>query len=85
MFGTPLTYVLMNLLEFQKQKDFAYTMYYSLIFSSIAFVFTYKLIPNFMEINHGRKIFGVDINKCKDYKDPADPDRKEVYIKIIDF
>jgi hypothetical protein len=36
------------------------------------------MIPNFMELNHSKKIFGVDINKCDDIKDLKDPNRKEV-------
>jgi UDP-N-acetylglucosamine--dolichyl-phosphate N-acetylglucosaminephosphotransferase len=36
------------------------------------------MIPVFMEINHAKKIFGVDINKCEDIKNLADPERKEV-------
>jgi UDP-N-acetylglucosamine--dolichyl-phosphate N-acetylglucosaminephosphotransferase len=49
----------------------------TLIASVIAFIITYKMIPNFMELNYKKKIFGVDINKCEDIKILSDPNRKE--------
>jgi UDP-N-acetylglucosamine--dolichyl-phosphate N-acetylglucosaminephosphotransferase len=50
----------------------------SLLLSFIAFCITYKMIPVFMQMNHSKKIFGVDINKCEDIKNLNDPDRREV-------
>jgi UDP-N-acetylglucosamine--dolichyl-phosphate N-acetylglucosaminephosphotransferase len=50
----------------------------SLIISICAFRLTTKMIPIFMQINHSKKIFGVDINKVEDIKDLSDPNRKEV-------
>ena len=76
--GVPLVFVFLNILDFSMQKDFTYTLTYSLLFSLFAFIVTLKMIPNFMEINHKNDIFGVDINKCTDYKDKNDPQRKEV-------
>jgi UDP-N-acetylglucosamine--dolichyl-phosphate N-acetylglucosaminephosphotransferase len=50
----------------------------SLGISILSFVLTYNIIPIFMELNHSKKLFGVDINKCEDIKNLADPDRREV-------
>ncbi len=61
-------------------KSHAYTqpILLSLGISIISFVLTYKMIPIFMELNYAKKLFGVDINKCEDIKNLADPDRREV-------
>lgn len=50
----------------------------SLIFSVIGFFITYKMIPNFMVMNHKKGLFGIDINKVEDIKNLKDPNRKEV-------
>jgi hypothetical protein len=55
-----------------------YTILLSGLMSIVAFFTTLQLIPNFMEMNHSKKIFGVDINKCEDIKNLSDPNRKEV-------
>lgn len=48
------------------------------MFSIIAYVITYVMIPVFMQMNYAKKIFGVDINKVEDITNKADPDRREV-------
>ena len=68
-------------LNFQKYlqiEGFFLRMASSLAFSMVAFVMTYKMIPVFMQMNHAKKIFGVDINKVEDITNKLDPDRKEV-------
>ena len=59
-------------------RDFVHTFSYSLFFSLLALIVTIKMIPVFMEMNHKKKIFGIDINKVQDIKDLSDPGRKEV-------
>ena len=61
-----------------ESKEYLQPIYLSLGLSMIAFFLTYKMIPIFMELNYAKKIFGVDINKCEDIKNLADPDRREV-------
>lgn len=73
-----MTYVMANKRNLFSNSDFVHTVSYSLFFSTISLFITMKMIPIFMELNHKKKIFGVDINKCADIKDLSDPNRKEV-------
>lgn len=68
----------MNLTKFSILKNFLSTIITSLFFSLIGFYVTYKMIPTFMEMNHKKGLFGVDINKVEDIKNLKDPNRKEV-------
>jgi len=76
--GLPVTFVFANKQSLFSNEDFNHTIPFSLIISITAFFITLKMIPNFMELNYNKKIFGVDINKCHDIKDLTDPNRKEV-------
>ncbi len=76
--GFPITFIFANKKTLFSNEDFFHTITFSLIFSIAALFITLKMIPIFMELNHNKKIFGVDINKCQDIKDLSDPNRKEV-------
>lgn len=73
-----MTYVLAQRKVLMENSDFMHTFSYSLFFSFLAFFVTLKMIPVFMEMNHKKKIFGIDINKVQDIKDLNDPGRREV-------
>jgi len=73
-----MTYVFGKRKVLMENSDFMHTISYSLFFSLVAFVVTITMIPVFMEMNHKKKIFGIDINKVQDIKDLNDPGRKEV-------
>mgnify|MGYP001807886053 CR=1 FL=1 len=74
----PMTYIAAKRKVLMENTDFMHTISYSIFFSFLAFIVTIKMIPIFMEMNHKKKIFGVDINKVQDIKDLNDPGRKEV-------
>lgn len=75
----PLTYIFAKKNILLENSDFMHSFSYSLFFSFLAFLVTIKMIPIFMEMNHKKKIFGIDINKVQDIKDLNDPGRREVY------
>jgi len=74
----PTTYIAAKRKILTENYDFMHTFSYSLFFSLVAFLVTIRMIPIFMEMNHKKKIFGIDINKVQDIKDLNDPGRKEV-------
>ena len=60
------------------KTPFLYTIMLSHIFSLLGFGVTYYMIPVFKEMTLKAGLFGIDINKCTNYKDEKDPDRKIV-------
>ena len=74
----PIFYTILNWNRLSQIPNFSNTIFSILIMSILGFVFTYYMIPPFMIILHKKKIFGVDINKCEDIRNLADPNRKEV-------
>lgn len=77
-FWCPMTYIYAKRKALMENSDFMHTISYSLFFSILALVVTIKMVPVFMEMNHKKKIFGIDINKVQDIKDLNDPGRREV-------
>jgi UDP-N-acetylglucosamine--dolichyl-phosphate N-acetylglucosaminephosphotransferase len=59
-----------------EKKPFLYSLILSQTFSILGFFGTYYLIPIFKEMTLKAGLFGIDINKCVNYKDEKDPDRK---------
>ena len=74
----PIILIYINKKTLSENRDFMHSISYSVFFSSLAFLVTIKMIPAFMEMNHLKKIFGIDINKVQDIKDLQDPGRKEM-------
>ena len=75
----PLGLIAANLSKYEsinKKSPFLYSIIASQIFSVIGFLGTYYMIPIFKEMTLKANLFGVDINKCANYKDVNDPDRK---------
>jgi hypothetical protein len=74
----PLMYTFFHKKILLENNDFIHTASYSLILSFLALVVTIKMIPVFMQMNHAKGIFGIDINKVQDRFDLTDPGRKEM-------
>ena len=72
-------YIATNLSKYEainSKQPFLYSIILSQIFSILGFLVTYYMIPVFKEMTLKAGLFGVDINKCLNYKDEKDPDRK---------
>ena len=72
-------YITTNLSKYEainSKQPFLYSIILSQIFSILGFLVTYYMIPVFKEMTLKAGLFGVDINKCLNYKDEKDPDRK---------
>ena len=72
-------YISTNLSKYEavnNKQPFLYSIILSQIFSIIGFLVTYYMIPVFKEMTLKAGLFGIDINKCLNYKDEKDPDRK---------
>lgn len=75
----PIGYLTKNLSKYESlndKKPFLYSIILSQIFSILGFLGTYYMIPIFKEMTLKAGLFGIDINKCANYKDEKDPDRK---------
>ena len=72
-------YITTNLSKYEainSKQPFLYSIILSQIFSILGFLVTYYMIPVFKEMTLKAGLFGVDINKCLNYKNEKDPDRK---------
>ena len=72
-------YITANLSKYEdinSKQPFLNSIILSQIFSIIGFLVTYYMIPIFKEMTLKAGLFGIDINKCLNYKDEKDPDRK---------
>ena len=74
-------YVVTHLSQYKsldEKNPFLYSLFLTQIFSILGFLGTYYMIPVFKVMTYNKGLFGVDINKCANYKDKNDPDRKEI-------
>lgn len=78
MISIPFGLVFKNMNYFLAHSSSTLPLLYSSIFSFLGFIITYKMIPNIMLMTLKSGLKGVDVNKCVNYKDPKDPNYKEV-------
>ena len=81
LISLPLGYMATHLSQYNSLNEktpFLYSLVLIQIFSLFGFLGTYYMIPVFKVMTYNKGLFGVDINKCANYKDKNDPDRKEI-------